>query len=80
MITDGGSNQEELSYLDKPTLLMRQATERQEGVGRNVTLSGYDRGRLLAFLDGLGTRPPGVANLGTALPSAAVADALADFA
>ena len=80
VITDGGSNQEELSYLDKPTLLMRQATERQEGVGRNVTLSGYDRGRLLAFLDGLGTRPPGVANLGTALPSAAVADALADFA
>ena len=33
MITDGGSNQEELSYLGKPTLLMRRATERQEGLG-----------------------------------------------
>ncbi|WP_374341254.1 UDP-N-acetyl glucosamine 2-epimerase [Azonexus sp.] len=80
VITDGGSNQEELSYLDKPTLLMRQATERQEGVGRNIVLSGYDRDRLRAFLDGLETRSLGAANLGAASPSAAIADALADFA
>lgn len=80
VITDGGSNQEELSYLDKPTLLMRQATERQEGIGRNVVLSGYDRGRLLAFLDRLAEQPPGGANLGVAAPSAAIADALATFA
>lgn len=80
VITDGGSNQEELSYLNKPTLLMRQATERQEGVGRNVVLSGYDRGRLLAFLDSLGARPLGTASLGTVSPSAVIADALVEFA
>lgn len=80
VITDGGSNQEELSYLDKPTLLMRQATERQEGVGRNVVLAGYDRGRLLTFLDGLAVRPTGTASLSAGSPSAAIADALAVFA
>ncbi|HHX81694.1 MAG TPA: hypothetical protein GX696_01765 [Pseudomonadaceae bacterium] len=33
VITDGGSNQEECFYLGKPCLLMRKATERDEGVG-----------------------------------------------
>ncbi len=39
MVTDGGSNQEECSYLGKPCLLLRKATERQEGLGKNVCLS-----------------------------------------
>ncbi|WP_018170022.1 UDP-N-acetylglucosamine 2-epimerase [Thioalkalivibrio sp. ALMg9] len=42
VITDGGSNQEELSYLGIPTLLMRMATERQEGLDDNVILSRFD--------------------------------------
>jgi len=42
VITDGGSNQEELSYLGVPTLLFRDRTERQEGIGRNVVLSKFD--------------------------------------
>lgn len=42
VITDGGSNQEECFYLGKPCLLMRKATERDEGVGENVLISGYD--------------------------------------
>jgi UDP-N-acetylglucosamine 2-epimerase (non-hydrolysing) len=42
LITDGGSNQEECSYLGLPCLLMRKATERQEGLGHNTVLSGYD--------------------------------------
>ena len=50
VITDGGSNQEELSYLGVPTLLMRKATERQEGLGKNVVLSGYDETRIADFL------------------------------
>jgi len=57
VITDGGSNQEELSYLGKPTLLMRPATERQDGLGTHVTLSGYERAKVLAFMDGLEQRP-----------------------
>jgi UDP-N-acetylglucosamine 2-epimerase (non-hydrolysing) len=43
VITDGGSNQEELSYLGVPTLLFRRETERHEGLGENVVISGFDR-------------------------------------
>lgn len=50
VITDGGSNQEELSYLGIPTLLMRQATERQEGLNTTVTISHFDINRLQHFL------------------------------
>lgn len=40
VITDGGSNQEELAYMGKPTLIMRKTTERQDGIGENAYL--YD--------------------------------------
>ena len=40
VITDGGSNQEELHYMGKPCLIMRKATERQEGIGENALLYG----------------------------------------
>lgn len=50
VITDGGGNQEELSYLGIPTLLMRKATERREGMGTTATLCAYDEGVLRAFL------------------------------
>lgn len=43
LITDGGSNQEECSYLGLPCLLMRKATERMEGLEHNTVLSGYDK-------------------------------------
>jgi UDP-N-acetylglucosamine 2-epimerase (non-hydrolysing) len=42
LITDGGSNQEEAFYLGKPTLLFRNTTERNEGIGENVVVSKYD--------------------------------------
>lgn len=38
VITDGGSNQEELSYMGKPTLVLRRRTERPEGLGDNAML------------------------------------------
>lgn len=50
VITDGGSNQEELSYLGKPTLLMRKATERLEGLGQNVVISKYDNNIIEDFI------------------------------
>ena len=40
--TDGGSIQEETSYLGVPCLLLRRSTERQEGLGANVCLSGLE--------------------------------------
>lgn len=42
VITDGGSNQEECHYLGKPCVIMRSASERQEGLGSNAVLSDYN--------------------------------------
>lgn len=38
VVTDGGSNQEELYYLRIPTFILRVATERKEGLGTNAFL------------------------------------------
>ncbi|MTI50158.1 MAG: UDP-N-acetyl glucosamine 2-epimerase [Alcanivorax sp.] len=42
VISDGGGNQEECFYLGKPILLLREASERQEGLGENCVLSRYN--------------------------------------
>lgn len=51
VISDGGSNQEELSYLGVPTLLFRNETERQEGLGKNIVVSKFDRGVIQQFIE-----------------------------
>ena len=51
VVTDGGSLQEEASYLGIPCLLLRKATERREGLGENVLLSGYDPRLIDEFTD-----------------------------
>jgi len=51
VVTDGGSVQEESSYLGLPCLLMRKTTERQEGIGGNVVLSNYDARVVDDFVD-----------------------------
>lgn len=38
VITDGGSNQEELAYLGVPTVIFRQFTERVDGLGGNALM------------------------------------------
>jgi UDP-N-acetylglucosamine 2-epimerase (non-hydrolysing) len=40
VLTDGGSNQEELAALGVPTLVMREYTERQDGLGSNALMEG----------------------------------------
>ncbi|MEG2021698.1 MAG: UDP-N-acetylglucosamine 2-epimerase, partial [Oscillospiraceae bacterium] len=40
VITDGGSNQEELYYMGKPCLILRKSTERNEGIGINAVMYG----------------------------------------
>ena len=43
VLTDGGSNQEELSYLGVPTVLYRDRSERPDGLNANITLrSSFD--------------------------------------
>jgi UDP-N-acetylglucosamine 2-epimerase (non-hydrolysing) len=51
VITDGGSNQEELSYIGKPTILFREYTERTEGLGENVVLSKFDHDLIFDFVN-----------------------------
>ena len=50
LISDGGSNQEECSYLGIPCLLLRQETERTEGLGENCVLSRFDADVIASFL------------------------------
>lgn len=38
VITDGGSNQQELFYMGKPCLILRKKTEQSEGIGGNAIL------------------------------------------
>lgn len=51
VLTDGGSNQEELSYLGVPTLLLRMVTERTEGLGKNVVVSALEDERVEGFIN-----------------------------
>ena len=50
VITDGGSNQEELSYLGKPTLLFKKAISRIEGINQNAVRSHFDQNITMDFV------------------------------
>lgn len=51
VLTDGGSNQEELAALGVPTIVMRQTTERSDGLGKNVVIEGELSGGVLSYLE-----------------------------
>lgn len=50
LITDGGSNQEEMYYMGKPCLLLRNYTERVEGLNKNVVVSKNSKNIIKNFL------------------------------
>ncbi len=50
VITDGGSNQEELFYMNKPCLILRKTTERSEGLGINARLFNGDASDIDNFI------------------------------
>jgi len=50
VVTDSGGSQEECFYLDRPCVIHRLRTERREGLGENVLLTGMDPDALRAFL------------------------------
>lgn len=78
VITDGGGNQEELSYLGVPTLLMRKASERPEGLGSGIVLCHYAEGILERFLATLAPKGDRAAGPNVS-PSALIADRLQIF-
>ena len=80
VVTDGGSNQEELSYLGIPTLLMRKATERNEGLDSNVTIANYDAAVVDRFAADLSAARAAPAMLPDAEPSRIIVDRLQAFA
>ena len=49
-VTDGGSNQEEAYYMGKPCLLLRNQSERIEGLGENIVLSKNKKSVIQNFL------------------------------
>ena len=53
IVTDGGSIQEESYFLNIPCLLMRNRTERMEGVGQNVCISEFDDAKIDYFLNNI---------------------------
>jgi UDP-N-acetylglucosamine 2-epimerase (non-hydrolysing) len=73
VVTDSGGSQEECYYLDLPCLVHRVKTERREGVGENVVLSGMDSGVLRDFLD-----EPARFRRTTSLPPASPSDVILD--
>lgn len=81
VITDGGGNQEELSYLGIPTLLMRDATERQEGLTSSTVLSRYSEAVVRDFLATKLTqrRSPELGRVDTS-PSKIIVDRLEKYA
>jgi UDP-N-acetylglucosamine 2-epimerase (non-hydrolysing) len=50
ILTDGGSIQEECSYLNKPCLILRNTTERSDGLGQNATLWKFNEDTAESFL------------------------------
>ncbi|MGE3683340.1 MAG: UDP-N-acetylglucosamine 2-epimerase [Bdellovibrionales bacterium] len=50
LISDGGSNQEECSYIGKPCLILRQSSERQEGLDTCCVLSRFHDRLIDSFL------------------------------
>lgn len=56
VLTDGGSNQEELAALGVPTIVMRERTERPDGLGANALMEADVPGGVLAFLQSAGHR------------------------
>jgi UDP-N-acetylglucosamine 2-epimerase (non-hydrolysing) len=75
VVTDGGSIQEECALLGVPCLLWRNRTERNDGVGANVVVSGYDPAVVDRFLADPEFHRR-AADFGEGRPSVEVADVL----
>ncbi len=76
ILTDGGSIQEEASYLGIPCLLLRKKTEREEGIGKNVVLSGLDTETIDYFLENFETFRRKDLTMSAKSPSGFIADTI----
>jgi UDP-N-acetylglucosamine 2-epimerase (non-hydrolysing) len=77
VITDGGSNQEELTYLNIPTFLMRKTTERQEGLDKNVWIGKMSASKLRQFINEIATQSRKQLSLPSNSPAKIICEAIA---
>lgn len=78
VVTDSGGLQEECAALGKPCLVHRRRTERLQGIGENVRLSGLDLGVLRDFLFNWHDYERS-SQVGTYHPSRLIADVLSRY-
>lgn len=78
VVTDGGSLQEETSHLGIPCLLLRDATERQDGLGESTVLSHYRDDVINAFVDNYKSYRRTMKRIGKS-PSRIIVDYLKDY-
>jgi UDP-N-acetylglucosamine 2-epimerase (non-hydrolysing) len=76
LLTDGGSNQEEAAMLGLPTLLLRRATERPDGLGDGIELSHLQPEAIQAFVSCHNGRAWTVRRVNEVSPSKILVDAL----
>lgn len=76
LMTDGGSNQEEAAMMGLPTLLLRRATERPDGIGGVVELSDLDPARIREFVVRRSSQEWRLSTLGDTSPSRVLVNAL----
>ncbi len=76
VITDGGSNQEELFYMNKPCLILRKTTERTEGLGINARLFNGKISDIRRFMHTVATASSGESFFHKGEPSRIIVDAL----
>ena len=76
VITDGGGNQEELYHMGKPTLLFRNETERQEGIGSTAVISKLDSDIIADFTKNYKKHQRTATNLKKTSPSKIIVDFL----
>jgi len=78
VLSDGGSVQEEAAYLGTPCLLLRETTEREEGLGENVVLSRLQDAQVRGFLESFDRLRRPDATRGQPSPSAVLLDLVAE--
>lgn len=78
LMTDGGSNQEEAAMLGLPTLLLRRATERPDGLDDNVSISNLQREAIRRFVADHETARWPLRLVGGPSPSVRLVEALKD--
>lgn len=76
LMTDGGSNQEEAAMLGLPTLLLRRATERPDGLEDGIDISNLQPDVIRSFVSRHAGKVWAIRHLESVSPSAVIVDVL----